>query len=425
MGLTPGARAARPRRWAAGLAWLLWALTLLALPATAWLDQLLRQAGAPELTWLDLGSIPQVVAAVSAATVGAVLASRRPAHPVGWLLLGLGLSLTLWGLTFGYTWYGLVARPGALPAAGYLAGFHLGLTLIWLSCAGFVLLLTPTGKLPSRRWRWWARVAAAAAAVWLLGSVVHPAPLYPEYPGIGNPLAIPVLPRPLLDAAIPLAGAVVLVALVVGAGSLVGRFRRARGVEGPQLPLLGVLAWFAAVALLAAVATLMGDLGSNPLDAALGVCAALLPLATGAAILRYRLYDIDRIISRTLAYGLLTVLLGGAYAGVVLGLGRLLPQDSSLVVAAATLAVAGAFQPARRRIQQVVDRRFNRRRYDAAQTIAGFSARLREELDLDALTVELLAVVDQTMQPTQAWLWLRPPQAPSTSAGTTVARQRS
>jgi len=166
-------------------------------------------------------------------------------------------------------------------------------------------------------------------------------------------------------------------------------------------------------------------LGSNSLDAALGVCAALLPLATGAAILRYRLYDIDRIISRTLAYGLLTVLLGGAYAGVVLGLGRLLPQDSSLVVAAATLAVAGAFQPARRRIQQVVDRRFNRRRYDAAQTIAGFSARLREELDLDALTVELLAVVDQTMQPTQAWLWLRPPQAPSTSAGTTVARQRS
>jgi hypothetical protein len=120
MGLTPGARAARPWRWAAGLAWLLWALTLLALPATAWLDQLLRQAGAPELTWLDLGSIPQVAAAVSAATVGAVLASRRPRHPVGWLLLGLGLSLTMWGLAFGYTRYGLVVRPGALPAASYL-----------------------------------------------------------------------------------------------------------------------------------------------------------------------------------------------------------------------------------------------------------------------------------------------------------------
>ena len=346
MGLTPGARAARPRRWTAGLAWLLWALTLLALPATARLDQLLRQAGLPELTWLHLGSVPQVVAAVSAATVGAVLASRRPAHPVGWLLLGLGLSLALWGLAFGYSWYGLVARPGSLPAASFLAGFHNGLALSWLSCAGFVMLLTPTGSLPSRRWRWWARVAAAVAGVWLLGSVVHPAPLAPEYPAIGNPLAVPALPRPLLDAAGGIGGAVVLAALVVGAWSLVGRLRRARGVERQQRRGLALAAGLAAVALLAAIATLMGDLGSNLLDAALGVCAALLPLATGAAILRYRLYDIDRIISRTIAYGLLTVLLGFAYAGVVLGLGRLLPQGSGLVVAAATLAVAAVFQPA-------------------------------------------------------------------------------
>jgi hypothetical protein len=119
--------------------------------------------------------------------------------------------------------------------------------------------------------------------------------------------------------------------------------------------------------------------------------------------------DLDRIISRTLAYGLLTVLLGGGYALVVLGLGQLLGQDSSLVVAGATLAVAALFQPARRRVQQAVDRRFNRRRYDAGRTIQAFSARLREEVDLDTLTAELLAVVEQTMQPTQASLWLRPP----------------
>jgi hypothetical protein len=137
------------------------------------------------------------------------------------------------------------------------------------------------------------------------------------------------------------------------------------------------------------------------------LCVALLPLATGAAILRYRLYDLDRIISRTLAYGVLTVLLGGGYAGVVLGLGQLLGRDSPLVVAAATLTVAAAFQPARRRIQRAVDRRFNRRRYDAAQTIQAFSARLRQQLDLDTLTGELLRVVEQTMQPTQASLWLR------------------
>ena len=160
----------------------------------------------------------------------------------------------------------------------------------------------------------------------------------------------------------------------------------------------------------------------NLLNVALGVCAVLLPLATGAAILRFRLYDLDRIISRTLAYGLLTLLLGLGYAGAVLGLGRLLPQGSSLVVAAATLAVAAVFQPARRRIQQLVDRQFNRRRYDAAQMIAAFSARLRDEVDLDTLTGELLAVVHQTIQPTQATLWLRPQGPPSTAAGTAHGR---
>jgi hypothetical protein len=146
-------------------------------------------------------------------------------------------------------------------------------------------------------------------------------------------------------------------------------------------------------------------------------CLVVLTLGISAATLRYRLYDLDRIISRTLAYGLLTVLLGLGYAGIVLGLGRLLPQGSSLAVAAATLAVAAVFQPARRRIQQTVDRRFNRHRHDAGQTIAAFSARLRNQVDLDTLTAELLTVVDQTMQPTQASLWLRPQALSTTAAG--------
>jgi hypothetical protein len=141
---------------------------------------------------------------------------------------------------------------------------------------------------------------------------------------------------------------------------------------------------------------------------ALSVWVAGLPLAIGAAVLRYRLDDLDRIISRTVTYGLLTALLGLGYAVVVLGLGRLLPQDSSLVVGGATLAVAALFGPVRRRIQALVDRRFNRRRHDTAETIQAFSVRLRDEVDLDALSTELLAVVDQTMQPTTASLWLRP-----------------
>jgi hypothetical protein len=408
-GLMAGMRPAWPRRPAAALAWALGALSLLGLAAAFWLDQLLRQAGRPELASLHPSSVPLLVAAVSAATVGAVLASHRPAHPVGWLLLALGLSMTVDGLATGYVRYGLLARPGALPAASYLAGFSSGVVIIWVSCAGFVLLLTPTGSLPSPRWRWWARVAAAAAVAFQLGSVFDPAPLDPEYPAIGNPLAVPALADPLARAAGGICGLIVLAALLVAAGSLVGRFRRARGVERQQLRWLTFAAVLAAVLLL--ITAVAVGVSNDPLVlASISSCVALLPLATGAAIARYRLYDIDRIISRTLAYGLLTVLLGLGYAAAVLGLGQLLGRQSSLVVAGATLAVAALFQPARRRIQAAVDRRFNRRRYDAARTIQAFSARLRQEVDLDALTGELLAVVQETMQPTRASLWLRPPR---------------
>jgi hypothetical protein len=392
---------------AAALAWAPWALTLLCLPVIAWFDHLLRQAGRPELTWSQAGGVPNGVAAVSAATVGAVLASRRPRHPVGWLLLGLGLTLSAGDLLYVYVRYGLVARPGSLPAAGHLAGLSLSTIAIWLACAGFVLLLTPTGSLPSARWRWWARVAAAAPVVFLLGSLVEPAPLRPEYPTVVNPLAAPTAWAGPLRAVTGVALVVSVVGVPIAAGSLVVRFRRARGIERQQLR------WLALAAALAPPAVLVAVVAFGPVsNVVAGLYLALPPLATGAAILRYRLYDLDRIISRTLAYGLLTILLGLGYAAVVLGLGRLLPNDSSLVVAGATLAVAGAFQPARHRIQQVVDRRFNRRRYDAANTIAAFSARLRQEVDLDTLTAELLAVVDQTMQPTTASLWLRrSPQA--------------
>ena len=201
--------------------------------------------------------------------------------------------------------------------------------------------------------------------------------------------------------------AVTNLAVVVGAGSLVVRFRRARGTERQQLQwvaLAAALTVLGSLVVLAAVAV-----GASPelLGWVAGIYVAILPLALGAAILRYRLYDLDRIISRALAYGLLTVLLGGGYAVVVLGLGQLLGRDSSLAVAGATLAVAALFQPVRRRVQQAVDRRFNRRRHDATTTIEAFSGRLHQQIDLDTLTAELLALVDQTMQPTRASLWLR------------------
>jgi hypothetical protein len=408
MTVTSVAQEARPRWWSRVLAWALWALAMLGLAVAAWLDQLQRQAGSPQTALvLEAASVPLLVAAVSAATVGTLLGSRRPSHPVGWLLLGLGLLVVVNIVTFGYVGYGLVARPGSLPAASYLAGIANGIQVLWLACVSFVLLLTPTGSLPSPRWRWWARVAAAAPVLLVLLAAVDPHPLSPEHPEVENPLAVPI-PTGLLLTLAAVAALIVLATLIAAAGSLVVRFRRARGVERQQLRWLAVGAALAAAALLVAVAG--GAIGKDGVVlAALGTCVALLPLATGAAILRYRLYDLDRIISRTLAYGLLSLLLGGGYAAVVLGLGQLLGQDSSLVVAGATLAVAAAFQPARRRVQAAVDRRFNRRRYDAARTIAAFSTRLRQEVDLDTLSAELLAVVGQTMQPASASLWLRPP----------------
>ncbi|HEX6675189.1 MAG TPA: hypothetical protein VF486_09205, partial [Actinomycetes bacterium] len=369
-----------------------------------------RQAGFGQLTYLlGGGNATEAVAAVSAATVGALVASRTR-HRVGWLLVALGLSLAASGFSFSYSRYGLVARPGALPAAGYLAGYANAAVFASLACAGFVLLLTPTGSLPSARWRWWARVEVAAFLVAFLASALAPRPLYPEYPEVRSPLGVPALERLPLAAAFPVGAALILLGLVVGAGSLLLRFRRARGLERLQLRWLAVGAALAAVALLAALAVLfVGPSDSALFQAAFGVSVAVLPLATGAAILRYRLFDLDRIVSRTVAYGLLTLLLGGGYAALALALGQLAGRGSSLAVAGATLAVAAAFQPARRRVQAAVDQRFNRRRYDAARTVAAFSARLRQQVDLETLTSEVLAVVDQTVEPTTASLWLRPP----------------
>jgi hypothetical protein len=403
MAMREAAGPARAPRWPAVLAWAVAGLTMLSAVPALWLLSRTVLAGV-EPTPPTLATLaPVVLVVVSATTVGALVASRRPRHPVGWLLLGVGFGVAFNAMVEPYVKYGLLVRAGSLPAARHLVGLVYSSFVVALSCAGFVLLLTPTGSLPSPRWRWWARVAAAAPVVVVVGFAVQPDPLAPEW--YGNPLAVPALAGVLLPAALA-AGVVVALSLLVGAGSLVRRFRRARGVERLQLRWLALAAALASLLLL--VALVAGGFGQDPVVlASASLCLTLLPLATGASILRYRLYDLDRIISRTVAWTLLTVLLGLGYAAVVLGLGRLLPESSSLAVAGATLAAAAMFQPARRRIQAVVDRRFNRRRFDAARTVDAFSARLRDQVDLDALAGELLAVVDRTMQPASASLWLR------------------
>jgi hypothetical protein len=391
--------------WPVVSAWALWLLTILTLAAVPLLDRLLRQAGRADLVQLTPGTAFPVVAMVSGATVGAVLASRRPRHPVGWLLLTVALSLTATAAAAQYLTWGLLVRPGALPGARWVALYFSAIGFTAMTSIGLLLLVTPTGSPPATHWRWLARVLVATPVLLVVAASLTRGPLDPRYEALGGPFDLRGHGGVLLVAN-QVALAVTTLAVVVAAGSLVGRFRRARGVERLQLQWVALAALVVVLAGAVVLAGLaVGVASANVLlSVAVGLCLATLPVATGAAVLRYRLYDLDRIISRTLAYGLLTLLLAGGYALVALGLGQLLGQDSSLVVAA-------LFQPARRRVQAGVDRRFNRRRHDAGRVIEAFGARLRDQVDLDTLTAEVIAVADQTMQPTTASLWLRPGQA--------------
>jgi hypothetical protein len=357
-----------------------------------------------------------IIFALTFSTVGAVVARRRPHNPVGWLFCAGGLVAAIVGFAE-YSVYAILTRPGSLPLGAEVVWVATWIWWLLLSAVAYVLLVFPDGRLLSPRWRPLAWLAGIGPATMAVGIALEPGPLE-EFAVVRNPFGLEELEDggsvgELVDL-LGLLGVLGVLFPLVGAGaSLVLRFRRARGDQRLQLK------WIAFAAALAATAeaTSIGMfllVGSVPMAIEVLVIFALagIPVAAGMAILKYRLYDIDRIINRTLVYGLLTVLLGVIYAGIVLMLGQLfggLGEDPpSWVVAGATLAVAALFQPARRRIQQVVDRRFNRRRYNAARTVEAFSVRLRDEVDLDVLTAELLVVVDQTIQPTRASLWLRP-----------------
>jgi hypothetical protein len=377
---------------------------MLMIPVSVLIDVQLRRVGRSDLLLLTPQSYPLVLALVSATTVGALVAARRPRHPVGWLLLLFGGSTALSGLASVYA--ALSTAGQSAPGAALALVIDDGLFILWPTCIGFILLLTPDGRLPSRRWRPWAVASAVAPVMFLIAVVLWPLPLDPPNQHIISPLALPVAAAGILRP-FRLVGVILpQLNVVAGAIALVLRFRRARGAQRQQLRWVALAGWLS----LAGALAVLGGMAVGEERVFVGaatVYAIVLPLAVGAAVTRYRLYDLDRIISRTVAYGLLTVLLGAGYAVVALVLGQLVGGQESLVVAAATLVVAAAFQPARRRVQLVVDRRFDRRRYDAARTIEGFSARLRQEVNLDTLTTDLLQVVDQTMQPASAGVWLR------------------
>jgi hypothetical protein len=386
--------------WRAWSAWLLAvASLLLVFVVFIWHNDTLPATN--KLTWV-LGSLPSL----AFVTVGAVVVARRPGNRIGWLCYGVGLGQILAGFGSQAAASALAAGPG--PGPIWLVAHELG-ELCWeLSWAllALLLLLFPTGQLPSPRWR---PVAWAAFAVLVLAAFSAPFLPGPPAPGLPpNPIAIPPL-EGLLRLAYASAGVVLAGVILAALVSLVVRFRRARGVERQQLKWFaygtGLLFFVPATAVIGAE---FANLAGNLVTAAI---VSAIPVTIGLAVLRYRLYDIDRLISRTLVYGLLTALLGLCYVAgslllVVAGAGS---DPPSWLVAAATLAAAAVFRPARRRIQQLVDRRFNRRRYNAAQTIEAFSTRLRDEVDLDTLSAELVTVADQTMEPTMLSLWIRPP----------------
>jgi hypothetical protein len=353
--------------------------------------------------------------------VGALVVAHRPGNAIGWIFSAIALLAFTGQLANEYAIYAYATRPGSLPSASLAAWYGSWPWFLVVALAlVFTPLLFPTGRLLSPRWRpvaWLAGVATAAlTALTSLRTELEAAPGQV----IANPIGVAEVGNPEERPDVSALIVLLVVLAAVAFGSLVLRFRRSRGEERQQLK------WFTYAGVLVPLA-MLGDVLPAPAgDLVLGVPIVFLPVAAGIAILRHRLYDIDRLINRTLVYGLLTALLAGVYVGAVLVLGQVFGgagrDPPSWAVAGATLAVAALFQPARRRIQTVVDRRFNRRKYDAAETIDTFGARLRDQVDLDTVSTELLAVVDQTMQPTRVSLWLRP--AASGPSGTPRSEAR-
>jgi hypothetical protein len=348
--------------------------------------------------------------AITFAGVGALIASRHPDNAIGWIFLWAAVTAGIAALAGAYANHWVDSRDG--PALlGKTAALYGDLSWIpWILVPStFLLLLFPDGRLLSRRWRPVAWCAAAAIGGLFVAGVLHAGHME-DRPQLTNPYGVE---SPLIDALQGLSFFLMAVGIVGSVASLILRFRRARGEQRQQIKWLAFAGALAGTCVIVFTA-LYEVVGEDVANAAIMLGVLGLPLAAGVAILRYRLYDIDVVINRTLVYGVLTATLAAAYLGCVLLLQLLLngvTGDSGLAVAGSTLAVAALVRPARARIQAAVDRRFFRRKYDAAQTLERFGAQLRDEVDLGALRAELRSVVVDTMQPAHVSVWLRPPRA--------------
>jgi hypothetical protein len=357
--------------------------------------------------WLE-----NTLAAAGFSAVGALIISHRPNNLIGWLLSAAGLLLGLNHFSSEYAIYTLLAQPGSLPGGEVAAWLAYWLFVPSAALVVFLFLLFPTGRLPSRRWRWFAGFSVVAASIGAVSMALS-----------SGMTALGRVPNPLSIEGVRDIDRIVepffFILLLLAAGSMLVRLRRATGVERQQIK------WFAYAAAVAVSGNIVGHSLFAATEASwlrwVGVIPGMagvlgMPVAMGIAILRYRLYEIDLLINRTLVYGSLTATLIALYFGGTVLLQRvfvaLTGQKSTLAVVASTLVIAALFTPLRRRIQSFIDRRFYRRKYDARKTLEAFSAKLRDETDLDALRDDLVGVVRETMQPAHVSLWLRPDTTP-------------
>jgi hypothetical protein len=414
---------ARATSW---LAWCLWLLCV-SLISFALLFYFLATPTTPTHTPPALTAFMRALS-LAFPTVGALVASRRPENPIGWIFCGTGLLYGVQAFASGYADYARLGHTGSLPGEELMDWISGWIGVPVLPLAGVLLvLLFPNGKLLSRKWQPVVWMAACGSAMLALGAALDPGSLLFQ-PTFDNPLGFggdigklgPSASRP-ADPKINAGGVVeilvrvgfffVLVSWLFAVAAMITRMDQARGAERQQLK------WFVYTVVLLVVGFLAALLGFGQHSVAwnLGIAAFnFLPIAAGIAILRYRLYDIDVVINRTLVYGVLTAALALVYvASIVLlqGLFRALTGgNSQLAVVASTLAIAALFVPLRRRVQAFIDRRFYRRKYDIATTLQAFNVRLRNDVDLDSVADDLVEVVNETMQPTHVSLWLRPPE---------------
>jgi len=363
--------------------------------------------------------------------VGAFIASARPENPIGWILLADGLLWMCISVTDFYGLYGL-AVPGSVPFPLVMAGLN---NWLWVPAVGlfgtYLLLLFPDGRLPSRRWRLLAWLSGAVIVLASMGVMLAPGPLQ-GLGGVRNPFGVEGVPW------VEDAGTAVLLMLplcmLASASSLMMRYRRSGGEVREQIKWIAFAASVVVIVYLLVVVTSFvvpsvtwfaaaSPLWLNILEYAALVSLTAVPIAVGFAVSKYRLYDIDVVINRTLVYGSLTALLALVYLGGVTAAQAIFStltgqqEQPQLAIVISTLIIAALFNPLRRRIQSFIDRRFYRGKYDAAKTLEAFSAKLRDETDLDALSTDLVGVIKETMQPAHVSLWLPPELPPMRSEG--------